>query len=116
MPHCRLDGVLAKDCVYSGGGWGTPLTITMTLPKSLGITAGQTHKVMLSTRGNDFSATTREGFHLYQAGRRYLLIETGGVQPYEYTNKVFDIYPAEWIDFWVWSVNMFNHNTVVDPE
>jgi len=73
---------------------------------------------MLSTRGNDFSATTREGFHLYRAGRRYLLIETGsGIgQPYEYINKVFDIYPAEWIDFWVWSVNMFNHNTAVDLE
>jgi hypothetical protein len=33
VPHCRLDGVLAKDCVYTGGGAGTPLTITMTLPK-----------------------------------------------------------------------------------
>jgi hypothetical protein len=95
---------------------GTPLVITMTLPRLLGITAGQTHTVMLSTRGNDFSATTREGFHLHRAGRRYLLVETGGNRPYEYTNKVFDIYPTEWRDFWVWSINMFNHDTAIDAE
>jgi hypothetical protein len=88
----------------------------MTLPKTLGITAGQTHTVMLSTRGNDFSATTREGFHLYQAGQRNLLIETGGTQPYEYTKILFDIYPTEWYNFWAWSINMFNNNTAVDPE
>lgn len=53
--HCRLDGHLCAVCYASGS------QIFMSMPLLHGIEANRNHLVMLSTRGADGSATTREG-------------------------------------------------------
>jgi hypothetical protein len=46
----------------------------MYMPKAYGITAGQTHEILIGSLGNDYSATTREGFHLTSSGSFSLLL------------------------------------------
>ncbi len=64
IPHCRVDNIIARYCKWTGAG-----RLEMWMPVNHGITAGTWSRIFLSTRGNDNSATTREGFDILRAGR-----------------------------------------------
>ena len=66
----------------------------MSMPLLFGMTANQNSLIMISTRGADGSASTREGISLNLAGRFQLKVETQFTgNPAEYTYIVMDINP-----------------------
>lgn len=100
IPHCRLDGHLARYCNWGGG------VISMSMPLHHGMTANTYHLVMISTRGADWSSSTREGIAHTLAGRFQLKAYTTNTgNPDEFTYKVMDIEPVAFTFFWVWSAS-----------
>ena len=61
--HCRIDGHLAAECLWSAGQ-----VVTMYMPLDLDFTANVEHLVSISTRGADYSATRNEGLRFLNAG------------------------------------------------
>jgi hypothetical protein len=90
----------------------------MKLPLTWGITAGVKYYVTLSARGNDYSATTRDGFHLTHAGFYLLLIEAADSNSDNFENTLISFYnlPTSFVNFWVWSLNKMMQDLTVHED
>jgi hypothetical protein len=94
IPHCRIEGHLARYCTWGGAGTGLG-AITMSMPLLHGMTANVPALVMISTRGADYSASYREGMHHSNAGTYKLKVETSNTGTYQFIRKVMTIDPPK---------------------